>query len=118
MKSRIVVVETVYHQVDGKQPMQVSEPWSAVLASDEQPYIRYLDVGPEWVPLDHGWIASASLLLIANQGPALLEIGVHKETLIVVPAKQTARFKPAVLGELMVRCVGDTARVVVNLFPE
>ena len=118
MKARIVVVETVYHQVNGKQPVQVGEPWAADLESDEQPYVRYLDVGQEWVPLDRGWIASASILIIANQGPALLEIGIHKETLIVVPAKQTARFKPAVLGELMVRCADGTTRVVVNLFPE
>ncbi len=69
MKSRLAIVETIYHQAPGESPTSLpplrSSWW---LQSDEQPYLRELTVGEEWTKLDTGWIGEqVGLLVIRNK---------------------------------------------------
>lgn len=72
-KSRITVVEQVYHQVSGDQPHLVESKFSRELESDEQPYERHLKVGEEPELLDCGWVKKASQLLIINEEGRFLQ---------------------------------------------
>lgn len=65
--SGITVVEQVYHYQMGHEPTLVESRYNRPLAEDEQPYVRRLLVDGEWRPLDMGWLAAASLMVIVNE---------------------------------------------------
>lgn len=72
-RRRVAINETVYHQQIGKQPTSISHRSSRWLLSDEQPWRREFTVGPEWIPLDLGWIGDrVGLLHLANLGGSRL----------------------------------------------
>src|SRR3990167_2766898 len=59
--ARIVVVENVYYQKTGEPNATATESrFSHWLVTDEQPYIRKIKVGEEWMPIDRGWIEGES----------------------------------------------------------
>lgn len=66
----LTVVETVYHQPAGGQPISVNGNWGRQLTTDSQPYLRRLKVGPDWQTLDLGWLGEdgegVGLLVLVN----------------------------------------------------
>lgn len=67
-KPRVTIVSTVYHQVPGDNGSS-SPParYSCWLESSEDAYDRTVRVGPEWTPLDLGWVGDfASVLSLTN----------------------------------------------------
>jgi hypothetical protein len=71
--SRIVVVETVYHQEHGSEPVAAGRPFSRFLSTAEQPFgPRRLKVGCEWQPIETGWLSeNVGMLYLRNEGEGL-----------------------------------------------
>lgn len=68
-KSRITVVDMVYHQPADLPPTTMlgdAMRFSRELESDEQPYERRLLATEDWKPLDCGWISKVGMLLLRN----------------------------------------------------
>lgn len=65
-KARIVVVENVYHQSPGRDPVGVDTSSSRFCDSDEQPFLRHTRIGDDWTPLETGWVADPYLVCIRN----------------------------------------------------
>lgn len=147
MKSRLTVVEQVYHTAvrDGHpdQPTQhASVPFTRELESDEQVWQRTLKVGEAWQPIDQGWLdeAGVGLLLLQNEegrftqtkpspeekeeaAKKVVEVGASFITgasgmVFAVPAGESARVPNPDMNHLMIRCQHGTARVTVTLFPK
>lgn len=73
-RSRIVVVSHVVYQSLGDQPVKLERSYSRQLTTTEQPYLRKLTIGSQWVPLDKGWLNQASLLDISNEEGKHLQV--------------------------------------------
>lgn len=67
---RLTVVESVYCEVPGTKPTQEDSRYARGLAFvDDPPYTRPMwRVGPDWQPLDAGWLSGVplSLVLLTN----------------------------------------------------
>lgn len=69
MKSRMVVVENVYHQVPGEEPQSITSRYTRWLNDDEQTYTRKTKANLSWAPLDFGWILQSAQVVIVNTAP-------------------------------------------------
>jgi len=79
-RGRLVVVEQVHHSLSVEQPTTIESRYVRPLSSDEQAYgPRTLDVGPEWQPVDVGWVKMVGMLCLQNRGDATLEVGLFVE---------------------------------------
>jgi hypothetical protein len=140
-KARLTVTETVFHQpLDGDPTAGPHTPYTILLDTDEQPYLRHGRVGQEWTKMDVGWIKGCSMLCLSNEGikmppgqptegqrtdaaSRLLEIGVTNDMIDMVvpfaqlPPGQSLRFPPYDLGTLMIRCGNIETRYILTLFP-
>lgn len=74
IRSRIVVVETLYHQpMDGSSPTSVDNRYGRMLETDEQPYTRLMKIDGIWRELDPGWLkaqvetGAVGMLLLRNE---------------------------------------------------
>ena len=65
-RSHLTVVEMVYHQPIGDKPTVAESRYTRVLEDGEAPYIGQLKVSQEWMPIETGWIVSASGIVIEN----------------------------------------------------
>jgi hypothetical protein len=63
-RARISVVKTVTHTCEGMRPHSVSYPYNRTLRTTEQPYERLITIGPDWEPLDLGWLAGKPIALV------------------------------------------------------
>ena len=68
-KPRIVVVENVYHQCPGRDPVGADTATSRSCESDEQPWVRHTRIGSDWTPLDTGFVTDPFLILVKNAAP-------------------------------------------------
>jgi len=136
LKARLVVVETVYCQSPGEQPVAVESRFGRALNSQEQPYRRVIKVGESWQPLDHGWVEEASMLVISNEEGKYLQVVPTEEqrkeleTKVVelafpgqsgcwlIPPGDSFRGCPSGLGSLLVRCRKGMSKCVVHVFPK
>lgn len=136
--SRLVVVESVYHQpADGPPTTATGDivRFGRDLASDEQPYERHKVVKESWEPLDCGWIDRCGMLLLRNDeghfaiNPTpeqreaamrrVIELSFDGEhSAISVPPRESCRFYPADAGNIRLRCREGSARYTVHLTPE
>jgi len=64
--SRLVLVETLYHQITGEEPSQFSFKSTQRLTTDEQVFTRRCKIEYDWVKLETGWLKEASRVLISN----------------------------------------------------
>lgn len=73
--ARLTVVGTVYFQPQGDEAMSVGNPFSRQLSTDEQPYVRTLRIGEEWVDISKGsWLEGGSMICISNdEGKHLIQ---------------------------------------------
>jgi hypothetical protein len=135
------VIEQVYHYTaDGGQPLVVTSRYNRRVP-DVQPYQRRVDVGPEWQPLDCGWVTTPGMLVLANEGPrwtavpteqqaaaskiSILELGMEYSTdgpvsLLVfarVRSGESCRWEPNPGVRLLVRCAAGPARATLTALP-
>lgn len=133
-KSRLTVVESVYHQQPDGTNMPISTQYSRVLKSDEQAFVRKMTVGESWVEVPYGWLQDCSLLVIHNESgkyrttapspqeiedaeAAVIEVaGPDKVPVFDVPAGESIRGKPR--RGLHVRCARGSVKCVVSCIPE
>lgn len=68
-RSVLTIVQQVYHQQINKQPTVIESRFQVNLVSDEQPYIRYFNLGPGVIEVDLGWLHGVPLaaILVQNQ---------------------------------------------------
>lgn len=135
---RLVVVESVCHQLSGQEPTAESPRFSVELGSAQLPFKKVVIVGDEWQRIDVGWIeGEASQVLVVNEEGRFLQgrptpeqqeridlrlvdvslsVGIG-EGIMVVPPSQHARFRPKELRKVAFRCPTGRARCTVIVFP-
>lgn len=135
---RVVVSENVYHQTFGEEATRIESRFSRFLKSEEQLYQRHVTVGENWERLDHGWVQTASMLVVKNNTGNTLQVHASKEMeehldscvveigagldsavvpVIAVPRGESARFTPVDTNNLFVRCRNGKAKVVLSVVP-
>ena len=144
IKSRVTVVETVYHRSPGAPPVGVESRFSQDLDSDEQVYERRLKATKEWQLLDCGWVEDPLMLLIINEEGKRLQVNPTDEeredtakrvlqiayVIIVlgevggegipylVPPGTSTRLYPSTIEGLHVRCQSGTAQFTLYAYPK
>jgi hypothetical protein len=119
---RITVVGSVYHQPPEGPPSEVGKPFSVKVSSSEQPYVRRLDVGPEWRPLEMGWLEGHAIarVVVENDappdGPPVL-IAQGAEPFADVRAGTWDHFRPLNPAGLRLATTEGAARVTITLYP-
>lgn len=125
--ARVVNNETIYHQAAGQQPTSSTSRYAVQLSSDEQPFVRIgFRVGPEWKPLETGWLSAASMLSLSvddADGPDVavaigIQVGVIDSAFSLLKPGQSCRFSPVQLSALRVRSFFGNARCTLRLYPE
>lgn len=118
--ARIVVVEHLYYQQTGENPVAIDIGYSVNLQSTEQIYIRKFQVLPEWKMLDKGWIEKASLLAIKTMGEKHVEVAIMMNGDIIpfatVSPGASLRMEPIIL-DLFLKSAEPTL-CTLYLFPE
>lgn len=140
IKSRLTVVETVYHQNGTDQPTSAYSSFCRTLVSqDEQPFAKQVKVTEDWRPLDLGWIEQAGMVVIRNESGVfkiviptdserevemrkVVEVGFCTGSYeitpsVLIPPTESARFYPYELSQLRIRCRSGMAKCTVHLFP-
>ena len=143
LKSRLVVVETFYHQHGGDVATAVSTSFARWLDTNEQVYQRKLKVGREWLQLDFGWLKELpvlGMLHIKNDEGCFPVVNPTKEEresaskkvlmlgvlrlgittpLMILPPGETLRFQP--LNEhpvnWLVCCIEGEAKFTMTVSP-
>lgn len=135
--SRIVVVEKIYHQLQGEQPIGCEHQYSQELRTDEQPYERRCVATEEWQPLDCGWLEDVSMLHIVNEegqfkqvnptdeeraeaAKKILEVGhylPHECSDWLILPGQSMRGCPMTAGQLHIRCRSGKACYRLRFYP-
>lgn len=135
-KNLLTVVETVYHQVFGEQPVSIDSRFDRELSSDEQMYQRHKVATENWQPLDLGWVSNAGTIVIQNTEGKLSQtvptpeqkaeiakkiIAVSynsesKEEFYVMPGEST-RLHPSHPDKLLIRCLSGSAKYTINAIP-
>lgn len=143
LPARLTVVESIYYQQSGQQPVQHDCQHYENVYSDEQPYLRNLKIGSDWQPIDHGWLTSWGLLLVSNEegkglltvptleeqeeiNSRVLQLGIALDStndikkvqlLSTIPPGRSMRWYPENLLNLRLRCQHGKARCRISLFP-
>lgn len=137
-KSRLTVVEHVYHQSPDEEAFEQEIRYSRFLATDEQPFLRKLKVTEEWATISSGWLDNCSVLLIKNASgnlrlrsvtPSPQEVEQERRKVIQVAYEdskyhfdvlvgETMRVSPSSLQALRIRCAEGTGRADISIIPE
>jgi len=135
--SYLVVVEQVYYQVRGEEPAAAESRYARHVSGDEQCYERHVRAGPEWRPLDLGWLAGRplSLLVLRNDEGRHLDANPTPErrreldgrvvelaqdgggAFALVRPGESLRLEPADPARLRLRCRAGAARCVLGAYP-
>jgi len=133
----MTVVEHVYHQPFGEQPVGVDSSFNRKLDSDEQMFVRKFRVTEEWTPINVGWVESAGMLMLSNDEGRSLQTLPSDEEKAAVAARvvelkyqdapddqawtvlpgESMRAMPSQASLLMLRCRSESARVTLTLIP-
>lgn len=140
-KAHIALIITHAHQIPGERATGGTERSGRFLKTKDQPYgPRRLTVGPEWQPLDTGWVKEPGLILITNEEGLPKHVQVNPtpaeaaaaEARVVEVALRTEQpvpfarvpfrgeclmFTPIPGREYLLRCVAREAKVVVLCYP-
>ena len=135
MKSRLTIVEQVYFQQPGIQPVQETTQFSRQCESDEQVYTRVKKLSDVWVDLDSGWVDEASCVMVLNHGnrqhlvnptseellqesDRVVEVAVRGPTVFgLVRVGESLRIEPHDVKNLVIRCRKDTTQVRIIVVP-
>ncbi len=145
--NRIAVVEMVYFQETGVSPIAITTRFSRKLHSDEQPCIRKIKIGQDWLPVEMGWVRDCGMLVINNDegkfktNPSEDQLATVSKMIVEVavqPPEEKNRnmHSPPKIGpqlfavippqeslrlipsgNLVVRCRSGIARITINAFP-
>jgi hypothetical protein len=116
VRSRVVVSESLFHQVPRKEPTAAAESYSRWLDSDDSPYVRpSIRATEEWAVLDVGWVQKVGMLHVKNAGPGTLRLASGDEPGWVVFPGETIRGVPG--GPLRVRSEGGDSMYSVTVIP-
>lgn len=63
---RLVVIEQLYYQGVGQQPISIDSRFIKTIESEEQPFTRLFTVSTEWTPVPIGWLTYVSRICISN----------------------------------------------------
>lgn len=122
-QDRVVVVEQVYHQTEGRDPVMVESRFSKPIGSQEQPYKRIMKIGQEWRDVDMGWlrgekIAVLHLLNESKDKRCIVHVrGRDTETDWLLLPGESMRGVPAVGFVPQLVCREGTATVAVTVYP-
>lgn len=136
-RPRLSVVQMVYHQQPDGQPTVQEARYSRWLESDEQPYLRRMTVGEEWVALDVGWVEKAGMLVLRNEGgppspvkltpeqkaeaaAKVIEVGFTEGLtgqVWLIPPGESMAGVPRNAKELRVRCQSGEVKLSVCVLP-
>jgi hypothetical protein len=133
MAARLVVVEQVHHQEQGSAPVSLDTRYTVELSSDEEPYVRRLNVGEETARLDFGWAKDPAMLVLRHERPVR---SVHpgaeeaaadeaRRVVLLVGDRAFAavrpgcslRMEPTAGAELNVRCTQGSAKCTIMVVP-
>jgi hypothetical protein len=131
--SRIVVLETVYHQRVGAEPTSIEARWAREGLPDEIPHVRRMDVGGESVPVDRGCHKKVSVLVVSSEKPTIsvrptpeeqaemdsriVEVLFNGVAAMELRPGESVRFSPTPAIEVSVRCRIGLAKVWTHAFP-
>lgn len=124
-RGRIVVVERLYHQPADGSPTSTESAFSRMLDTDEQPFIRHLQVKREFSAIPLGWF-EAQVMAGLNVGMMQLknehkDVGDEIEVGILVeipqePAKERTMFSapkiPPVVAMIALLLPGESMRLM------
>lgn len=135
-RSRVTVVETVYHQTGEGHTTPIESKYQRFLGSVGPGYLRLQTVGEDWQPLDVGWVQDASFLHIRNEKPrysrvpTAVEQGIAESKVLElrmedseipfseVRVGESIRINPMYVRMIQVRCRSGEAKFTVNVLPE
>lgn len=75
---KVTVVGTVYYQPARGQPKGVKIAYSLSGVEDEQVYERPVQVGPEWQPVEYGWVKNPGMVIVSHD-KVVLDVKPTKE---------------------------------------
>ncbi len=133
-KGRLTVAESIYHQLPGKQPVALGEPFSKRLSSAHRPYQYAIILTEEWKQVDGGWLIDCSLLHVANDegklmqrvptiaeqeeiNSRIIQVSIESSKPWLVAPGETFRGCPSSLADVKVRCGKGTARCTITVIP-
>lgn len=106
---RLTVVEKLYHQVHGNQPVSIGSTYSIPLATDEEAYNRKTRTTNVSTLVDFGWLQGktvAMLIVKNNEKPGdlskIIELSIGSGVLLIA-AGTSARFCPKNPSEVSIR---------------
>lgn len=140
--NRVTIVDSIYHSVQGQDPVSFEFRFNIKLDSDEQIYVRSRIKCPsKWIPLDTGWIEDCSVLIIENKGwseqqyiPTEKEEIAERKRVVelayvnkggralhkpwIVPVGSTTKLFPSSLENLCIRCAYKETRISLIAIPK
>ena len=133
---RMTVVEQVYYQQPGVDPIQIDAGYSYFVQENEQPFQRIAFAGPEWKSLEVGWIVKPSCVVIQNKFQVetrrkLTEEEASEAAKHIIRVKyedskywfeltvnESMRFKPSDVKRLQIQSAYGLTRYIASLIPE
>tara|TARA_R110002020_G_scaffold12409_6_gene45506 strand:- start:13422 stop:13910 length:489 start_codon:yes stop_codon:yes gene_type:complete len=133
-QDRLTARLDVYYEQAGSSPSQVSCSFATLLPkSEEQVYVRKINIEEEWKPLDLGWVENVGTVVLENRKkifqtvPTTEEIKAEEKKVVFIRNKKETIgwaipsggfFIAATKGEeIEVRCLSGSTKAVVNVFP-
>lgn len=116
--NRLTVVEQVYHEVSGSDPVCRESRFQRILSSEEQPWQRTKKIGPVYEKVDFGWIEEASSVAIRCDGPYPIAVAfsISNGAWEVVPG-ESLRGTPDQLEKLVIKSLGGPTKYTVFAVP-
>ena len=130
--NRLTVVERIYHQITGQNPTIISGGFTRKPIADvDQVWSRTppKGIGPNWEPLDLGWITSCILLHVHNlSAESTIEVTFScvvddpciedpSRYCLVVPPNETLRITPSSARDLRMRSQSGQAQYTITAIP-
>lgn len=69
VKSRLTRLQMVYLERPGEDPVAIETRTSVEVGSDEQPFVRHMELTDKWVEIEQGWVSNPSLICIQPRLP-------------------------------------------------
>jgi len=69
VKSRLTRLQTTCLERPHEDPVVIETRTSVEMGSDEQPFIRHMDLTDKWVEIEQGWVSNPSLVCIKPRLP-------------------------------------------------
>jgi len=111
IKNRVTVVEQVYHQIVGQEPVPFESRYSYELQSDEQAYHRSCKAAEQFEAIDLGWLTNQEgMLVIRNEEGRNLTKKLSPEEQAELAQKQLLLGLPAVPDSCWVIAPGETIK--------